>query len=541
MATFVVTNTKDSGNGSLRAAIEAADITQKADTIVFSQKIAGQTIVLASRLDIGTSVTIDGDINGDNRADVTISGGNQTRVIDIENRFLGDAPEVSLLSLTITNGNSDEGAGIYMRSSGTLDIVDTTVSNCSADYGAGGLYIGSGANGPTKVKVVNSLFTGNTAGAYGGAIRNNGNLTVINTTITGNTSVTGGSAGILNESGSLVLVNSTVVENHAQATGVAAGIAAGDSLTIINSVVADNTSGTANVESDVAGDIDSATGSVFGTDVTIITGTGNQENVGDVGLGTLLDNGGTVLTMSPLDGSLLIDGGSNGAIAHDLFDFDGDGNTAEDMPIDARALARVAGSGVDVGAVEYVVDELIIGTAGSDLILGGLGLDFLIGLKGDDVIKGGAAEDIVEGGLGDDILIGGAGDDQVNGGRGGDSLTGGNGADFLAGGSGGDIFTYLSVADTGTAAGLRDVITDFTHGSDLLDFSAIDGDGAGTSDSFSFIGNQAFHGIAGELRQRIVGGNCFIEGDVDGDGSADLAIFLVDTRGISFDNNDFIL
>jgi Domain of unknown function (DUF4347) len=49
LPTFTVTSTADSGAGSLRAAIAAA---QSGDTIVFNSGLANQTITLASQLDI---------------------------------------------------------------------------------------------------------------------------------------------------------------------------------------------------------------------------------------------------------------------------------------------------------------------------------------------------------------------------------------------------------------------------------------------------------------------------------------------------------
>src|SRR5579884_3074900 len=61
-----------------------------------------------------------------------------------------------------------------------------------------------------------------------------------------------------------------------------------------------------------------------------------------------------------------------------------------------------------------------------------------------------------------DVLVGGSGND---------TLIGGGGADTLTGGSGNDIFKYTADSDSTFAA--HDVITDFTHGSDVIDFSSI--------------------------------------------------------------------
>ena len=97
MATFTVTTLADSGAGSLRQAVEDANGALGADTIVFS--VSGQ-INLTSQLALTDDVTIDGDINGDNKADITISGGDTTRIFQQS----GALTDVALLSLTLTNG-----------------------------------------------------------------------------------------------------------------------------------------------------------------------------------------------------------------------------------------------------------------------------------------------------------------------------------------------------------------------------------------------------------------------------------------------------
>ena len=464
MAIITVTNTNDSGDGSLRAAIlQAQQNSVRADKIVFDASLAGQTINLQTKLEIDSSLSINGDVDNDGKADITLSGQNKTRIIDIEERvFLGDT-NVTIRSLTITDGNSDEGAGIYSKNFGELNIINSTISNCSADYGAGGLYAGYGGG---SVRVVNSLFTGNSAGAYGGAIRNNAkNMTLVNTTITGNTSVDFGAAGILLESGNLVLINSTVTGNHANKSG-ASGIGAGQGvrLVLVNSVVADNTSGKAGTEIDIFmfGGITKATNSIFGTDVDILAGSGNLENVGDIGLGELLDNGGAVLTLSPLDGSILIGFGKNSLISEDFLDLDGDGDKTETLPFDARLLARIIDGIVDVGAVEQIVDETIFGTAGRDKIIGGEGRDFLAGLDGNDKITGGIGRDFMTGGLGNDRLQGGAMHDSIKAGSGDDTVTGGAGRDKLAGGDGSDRFVLANNSAS------QDEIVDFVSGTDQL-------------------------------------------------------------------------
>ena len=93
---FTVTNTNDSGAGSLRQAITDSNTAGGTNTISFT---VGGTVTLASELPIITSaVTINGKGNNP-----TVSGNNQFRV------FFVDAPSgsaVNISNLTIANGQA---------------------------------------------------------------------------------------------------------------------------------------------------------------------------------------------------------------------------------------------------------------------------------------------------------------------------------------------------------------------------------------------------------------------------------------------------
>lgn len=108
-------------------------------------------------------------------------------------------------------------------------------------------------------------------------------------------------------------------------------------------------------------------------------------------------------------------------------------------------------------------------------------MDTLRGGDGSDVLFGEAGNDRLEGGLGDDRLEGGAGADTLIGGIGTDTLVGGAGVDRLTGGADQDNFILSR------AAGSRDVITDFTVGTDKLVISAAEfGGGLQAGNSLEF-------------------------------------------------------
>ena len=169
-------------------------------------------------------------------------------------------------------------------------------------------------------------------------------------------------------------------------------------------------------------------------------------------------------------------------------------------------------------------DDKLRGGAGDDRLFRGAGDDRLFGGDGNDRLGGGLADDKLFGGDGDDRLRGGYGDDRLQGGAGDDKLTGGRGDDVLTGGDGADSFFFRE-----PDAGHVDTITDFARAEfDLIRLDRMDADASTKEDdAFSFLGYAGFTGTAGELRAVDHGSSQRIEGDVDGDGTADFAFIIV--------------
>jgi predicted outer membrane repeat protein len=222
-STLTVTNTQDSGRGSLRAEIAAA---QSGDTIVFSATLTssssskphhggttstpGKITLTSGELDLTKNLTIQGPGAGQ----LTISGyGGNTflRVFEV-------APNttVSVSGLNIINGNGyasaqDPGYAPWDGfGGGILNLGTLTLSACTIDYSY--------------------------ALNQGGGIYSDGTLTVIGCTVYGNRAADG--AGIAT-SGTATLVNTTISNNNASDTspgsyqpdGEGGGIANGGTLT----------------------------------------------------------------------------------------------------------------------------------------------------------------------------------------------------------------------------------------------------------------------------------------------------------------------
>lgn len=143
---------------------------------------------------------------------------------------------VSISGLTMGNGmgNTSYGAAITSKTGVLLTVRDSEFLNNSESA----IYNENG-----EVQIINDLFTRN-SGHGGGAIRNAGNLTVTNSTFSGNASVSLGGGAILSAPGSsLKILNSTISGNFATSGG---GIWAspGATMYIANSIVSGNWVGT---------------------------------------------------------------------------------------------------------------------------------------------------------------------------------------------------------------------------------------------------------------------------------------------------------
>ena len=252
LSVLTVQNTNDSGTGSLRAEVAAA---QSGDTIVFSPKVHGQTITLTSGpvVDTGTSLTIQGPgaglvtVSGNNQSGifdlqptdpsqppfaVTISGltltaaagpdsspsqaisdtnasltlhgdviaGNQAGGVSVTNAYT-NFPPIYTINLNIADSaflrnQSDQPGAAVSDVGAVLDVSDSQFEGNSIQTGfavGGALWmIGSFFTG-TSSTIDSSLFIGNSSAFGGGAIENwGGPLTVNSSTFIDNQSFEGG-------------------------------------------------------------------------------------------------------------------------------------------------------------------------------------------------------------------------------------------------------------------------------------------------------------------------------------------------------------
>jgi len=203
---YLVTNTYDSGTGSLRAAVSAADSSTAGPTVILFDSNLSGTITLTSG---DLPITADVQIDGLGASTLAVSGNHASQVLNI-----ASGVTVAISGLTIEDGKAvgTSGGGIF--SSGTLTLTNCTLSGNSASYSGGGIENNKGA-----LTLTNCMLSGNSASFSGGGIENfKGTLTLTNCTLSGNSAGYSG-AGINNDMGTLTLTNCTTSGNSAGFSG----------------------------------------------------------------------------------------------------------------------------------------------------------------------------------------------------------------------------------------------------------------------------------------------------------------------------------
>lgn len=212
-ADFTVTNTEDSGPGSLRQLLGEASLSPGADTITFIARIAGETIALLSEISItdADGVTVDASVL---HGGVTVGVGGSHRHF-----FVSATASLTLTGLTLSGGKVPEGSGGSIHNSGNLTLNRCTLTGNSA--------LDGGAVFNNRVLALNDCtLTGNTAGIQGngGAVADNeGTLTITGSTFAANSAKFGGAICLNNDEGRLTLVHCTFHANTAEHGGAIYG------------------------------------------------------------------------------------------------------------------------------------------------------------------------------------------------------------------------------------------------------------------------------------------------------------------------------
>jgi hypothetical protein len=337
--TLTVTNSNNTGSGSLRSAIETADASGVPDTITFAANL-GPIIKLTSG-----PLTINSDlkIKGPGADELSVSGTGNSGVFRV-----ASGATARITGLRITGGDADSGGGI--NNMGTLTLGKSAVTNNLGEGSGGGIF-----NGGT-LKVWRSTISGNTADeGGGGGVFNRGTVrgmegsaTFNNSTISRNEAEESG--GGISNAGVVSIRNSTVTKNSAEGPGDGVASTGTGSVRVYSSILAGNQA--TDVENVSNGSFSSLGYNIIGAGkgqaVASFNSTGDRTGVTDPGLGPLADNGGPTQTHAVLNGSPALDQGGGGLVRD---------QRSEPRPVDLPDIGNSrGGDGSDVGAFELQED-----------------------------------------------------------------------------------------------------------------------------------------------------------------------------------------
>ncbi len=475
---------------------EALALAQDNDTITFAGGLSGGTIMLGGSQLVITQddLIIDGDLDNDGDADITVSGNNASRVFELMAGSEADANDVSIDGLNIIDGLVEgNGGGIYanldttlliysstftgneagsggaIASRGELFVADSQISGNIAAYSGGGIaHFGDNAiTTGNNLAIISSTISDNMASNFGGGVFGTGfTSSIYNSTVSGNSTTLNNGGGAYFGLGANYanIVNSTFYSNSAAQSG--GGLSANTIDTeIINSTFTGNSAvnsggGVRNLglmaigNSIIAGnwvsgagttdEIESASGDFY-DGVNIF---GNQE--GGIGDGDDI----LVFDLTTVFASTVNEGGNIFGVLAD------NGGPVQTVAISSTGVAVNAGDDsilppdrfnldddantteplpVDArDATRVVGSEIDIGAFEIGDIIGTEGPDSLPGTSGDDNMFGLGGADNISGLGGSDTISGGAGDDTLDGGAGDDTIGGEAGRDSILGGDGAD-------------------------------------------------------------------------------------------------------
>jgi hypothetical protein len=365
---LIVTNTNDSGVGSLRQAMIDANANAGADVISFQAGLTGTITLLSELPRFNASAAINGpgpDILTVKRS--TADGTPLFRIFTINSGLT-----VSITGLTISNGNPANVVGGGVLSSGTLTLTNCnlygnsatipglsgngggiysdgslTLNNCNIGgilagqpntaFTGGGIYIAAGSllmnggsiagNSHHGVLIVTGAGTlsgvviasnSNDGGGGGGVLIAGGILNINNCLLTNNSSFSGGA--LLN-GGSVSVANSTISGNSSLGSG--GGVSNSASLTMTNVTITNNRAAT------VGGGIRSATATVILSN-TIVAG--NFQGASPSTTANDIDG-----TVDPTSSYNLIGGGGSGGLT--------DGTNNNQVGVSNPGLGPLASNG----------------------------------------------------------------------------------------------------------------------------------------------------------------------------------------------------
>ena len=170
-ANFLVTSAADSGPGTLRDAIGQANLTSSTSEIRFQDGLS-EIALTSGQLSIDCNLTLIGPVGGITIERSQATGTPAFRILQLSDQVVGPHSyqiSVRLENMTITGGMTPDGqgGGGILDSGQDLTLLGSTVSGNSSSSSGGGIR----SNGlQASVTIQSSTISGNTAALDGGGI-----------------------------------------------------------------------------------------------------------------------------------------------------------------------------------------------------------------------------------------------------------------------------------------------------------------------------------------------------------------------------------
>ncbi len=358
-AVIVVTSLADDnvvdGSVTLREAIQAANLNisvdgsnagDGADKIVFAPGLGGRIDMLLGQFVITESVAIQGnEVLG-----IEVAGGRKSRIFDVRSTV----QNVTFADLTISYGKAvksdPDGSGIRSMASGSLSLTDCTLYENRGEGNGGAIYSSSG-----RVVISQSTLFGNSATNRGGAVfSETGPVQVSQSTISRNSATSNcGGICLFGGIGDLTVQNTIIAANSSDGTSkdVFFANAPLNRVSIAYSLIGSN-----------AGTKLNSTGSAIPNLDGSFIGGATADLYIDPKLGPLRLNGGPMMTVALLPGSIAINRGSNAFAVNPA-----DGGTLLKSDQRGSPIQRISDSTVDMGAYElYSIGTPIVVSTNTD-------------------------------------------------------------------------------------------------------------------------------------------------------------------------------
>ncbi len=360
------------GQLSLREAVLIANLRAGPDTIDVASSLAGETV----SLQLGELlITDDVTINGPSEGRLQVNANSASRVVKVDDHDAGTLLDVELNQLEFFGGHAagTDNQGGAILSSEDLTLRAVVVRDSHADGHGGGLAALDGSLTIDTSTVDNNVAAGDGGGIYamvptivdrstishndalgaGGGLAGLNGLTISSSTISGNHSISSG-GGINVGARAAVVTHTTITNNASDASPGGGGIFADAPVTLDHSIVAVN-SGRRN---------DDLYQTQFGSFEATFSVIGSNSNA------DLQDDGGNIIgtSQTPLDPILQPLGDYGGPTHTHALDSRslaldaGDASIVAPPAEDQRGFTRITGTRIDIGAVEYQGNLLVVNT-----------------------------------------------------------------------------------------------------------------------------------------------------------------------------------